>query len=33
MGLSRKLMAQGGRPSGPLGRLMGNLMNLMHRGV
>ena len=33
MGLSKKLMAQAGRPSGPLGRLMGTSMNRMHRGV
>jgi ubiquinone/menaquinone biosynthesis C-methylase UbiE len=31
--LSEKLMAQGGKPSGLLGRLIGTLMNLSHKSV
>ena len=33
MSLSEKLMAQGGKPSGRLGRLIGRLMNLNHGRV
>lgn len=33
MSLSEKLMTQGGKPSGLLGRLIGNLMNLSHKSI
>ena len=33
MGLSEKLMAQGGKPSGLPGKVIGYLMNRSHRGV
>ncbi|HHH75496.1 MAG TPA: class I SAM-dependent methyltransferase [Phycisphaerae bacterium] len=33
MNLSEKLMTQGGKPSGLLGRLIGNLMNLSHKSI
>ncbi len=33
MSLSEKLMRQGSQPSGLLGRLVGNLMNLSHKKI